>query len=50
VEAAPDSREHAQRSIMSLNAPVDDREVMKAQISKSQLGSWDPSEFAGEPA
>lgn len=40
VEAAPDSRERALRSIMSMNAPVDDWDVMKAQILKSQLGDW----------
>ncbi len=40
VEAAPDSRDRALRSIMSMNAPVDDWEVMKAQIMESQLGSW----------
>jgi len=38
VEAAPDSRERALRSIMSMNAPVDDWEVMKEQILRSQLG------------
>jgi len=40
VEAAPDSRERALRSIMSMNAPVDDWEVMKEQIQRSQLGDW----------
>lgn len=40
VEAAPDSRDRALRSIMSMNAPVDDWEVMKAQIMRSQLGDW----------
>ena len=40
VEAAPDSRERALRSIMSMNAPVDDWEVMKEQILRSQLGDW----------
>jgi hypothetical protein len=40
VEAAPDSRERALQSIMSMNAPVDDWEVMKAQIMESQLGNW----------
>jgi len=40
VEAAPDSRERALRSIMSMNAPVDDWEVMKEQIMKSKLGDW----------
>lgn len=40
VEAAPDSRDRALRSIMSMNAPVDDWGVMKAQIMRSQLGDW----------
>lgn len=40
VETAPDSRDRALRSIMSMNAPVDDWEVMKAQIMRSQLGDW----------
>lgn len=40
VEAAPDSRERALKSILSMNAPVDDWEVMKAQIMRSQLGDW----------
>lgn len=40
VEAAPDSRERALRSIMSMNAPVDDWEVMKEQIMRSKLGDW----------
>jgi hypothetical protein len=40
VVAAPDSRERALRSIMSMNAPVEDWDVMKAQILESQLGDW----------
>lgn len=40
VEAEPDSRERALKSILSMNAPVDDWEVMKAQIMRSQLGDW----------
>lgn len=40
VEASPDSRQRALQSIMSMNAPVDDWEVMKAQIMESQLGNW----------
>jgi hypothetical protein len=40
VVAAPDSRERALRSIMSMNAPVEDWDVMKAQILESQLGEW----------
>jgi Ribbon-helix-helix protein, copG family. len=40
VEAGSDSRERALQSILSMNAPVDDWEVMKAQIMRSQLGDW----------
>jgi hypothetical protein len=40
VESPPDSRERAFRSIISMNAPVDDWEVMKEQILRSQLGDW----------
>ena len=40
VEAAPDSRERALRSIMAMNAPVDDWEVMKEQIMRGKLGDW----------
>jgi hypothetical protein len=40
VEAAPDSRDRALQSIMSMNAPVEDWDVMKAQILQSQLGDW----------
>lgn len=34
------SRGAAARAITSMNAPVDDWEVMKAQIRESQLGDW----------
>jgi plasmid stability protein len=40
VESEPDSRRRAARELMSLNAPVDDWEVMKEQIARSQLGDW----------
>ncbi len=40
VESEPDSRMRAARELMSLNAPVDDWEVMKEQIARSQLGDW----------
>lgn len=40
VEQRPDSRAAAARAINSMNAPVDDWEVMKAQILRSQLGDW----------
>jgi len=40
VDRGPDSRRAAARAINSMNAPVDDWEVMKAQILRSQLGDW----------
>ena len=40
VEAEPDRRQRAYERLIALNAPVDDWEVMKAQILKSQLGDW----------
>ncbi len=40
VEAEPDRRQRALKRLLAMNAPVDDWEVMKAQIMKSQLGDW----------
>ena len=40
VESEPDARRRALDSLLSLNAPVDDWEVMKEQILQSQLGDW----------
>jgi len=40
VQSEPDQRQRAIERLFSLNAPVDDWEVMKAQILKSQLGDW----------
>jgi predicted transcriptional regulator len=40
VEAEPDRRQRALKRLLAMNAPVDDWEVMKAQIMKSQLGNW----------
>ena len=40
VEAEPDKRQRALKRMLAMNAPVDDWEVMKAQILKSQLGDW----------
>ena len=40
VEAEPDRRQRALERLFAMNAPVDDWEVMKAQILKSQLGDW----------
>ena len=38
VDPGVDSRRRAFEAIISLNAPVDDWEVMKEQIRQSQLG------------
>lgn len=35
-----DARRQAIDDILSMNAPVDDWDVMKAQILRSQLGDW----------
>lgn len=40
VEAEPNRRQQAAQALLSMNAPVDDWEVMKAQILASQLGEW----------
>ena len=40
VEAEPNRRQRALKRLLAMNAPVDDWEVMKAQILKSQLGNW----------
>ena len=40
VEAQPDRRHQALERLLAMNAPVDDWEVMKAQIMEGQLGSW----------
>ena len=40
VEAEPDRRQRALARLLAMDAPVDDWEVMKAQIMKSQLGEW----------
>jgi predicted transcriptional regulator len=40
VEAEPDRRQRALKRMLAMNAPVDDWEVMKAEILKSQLGTW----------
>ncbi len=40
VEAEPDKRQRALKRLLAMNAPVDDWEVMKAEILKSQLGDW----------
>jgi len=38
IFAEPDVRQRAVREMLVMNAPVDDWEVMKAQIERSQLG------------
>jgi len=40
VEAEPDRRQRALKRLLAMNAPVEDWDVMKAQILKSQLGNW----------
>jgi predicted transcriptional regulator len=40
VEAEPDRRQRALAAMFEMEAPVEDWEVMKAQILKSQLGDW----------
>jgi hypothetical protein len=40
VDPDGDARRRAVEAILAMNAPVDDWEVMKAQILKSQLGDW----------
>jgi predicted DNA-binding protein len=40
VEAEPDRRARAVAAMFAMEAPVDDWEVMKAQILQSQLGDW----------
>ena len=40
VDPGIDSRRRAADRILSMNLPVDDWEVMKGQIRRSQLGEW----------
>jgi hypothetical protein len=40
IDPGLDSRRRAVQEMLTLNAPVDDWEVMKAEIMKSQLGDW----------
>lgn len=42
IDPGLDARRAAALAITSMNAPVDDWDVMKAQIMKSQLGGWEP--------
>jgi hypothetical protein len=41
VDPGDDARHRAVQAILAMNLPVDDWEVMKAQIMKSQLGDWE---------
>ena len=41
VDPGDDARHRAVEAIVAMNLPVDDWEVMKAQILKSQLGDWE---------
>ena len=40
IDPGLDSRRRAADRILSMNLPVDDWEVMKEQIRRSQLGDW----------
>ena len=40
IDPGIDSRRRAVEEMLKMNAPVDDWEVMKAQILKSQFGDW----------
>ncbi len=40
IDPGTDSRRRAFERMLTMHAPVDDWEVMKAQIMKSQLGDW----------
>ena len=41
VDPGDDARLRAAQSIIGMNLPVDDWEVMKEQIMRSQLGDWE---------
>ena len=40
IFAEPNRRQRAAAAMLEMNAPVEDWDVMKAQILKSQLGDW----------
>jgi hypothetical protein len=40
IDPGAGARRRAIDSMLSMNAPVDDWEVMKAEIMRSQLGDW----------
>ena len=40
VDPGDDARHRAAQAITSMNLPVDDWDVMKAEILRSQIGDW----------
>ena len=40
VDPGDDARHQAVKAILAMDLPVDDWEVMKEQIKRSQLGNW----------
>lgn len=40
VDPGANARQQAVDSMLAMNAPVDDWEVMKAEIMRSKLGDW----------
>ena len=40
IDPGSDARRRAFEDMLTMNAPVDDWEVMKAEIMRSQLGDW----------
>ena len=40
VDPGDDARQRAVKAIFAMDLPVDDWEVMKEQIKRSQLGNW----------
>jgi hypothetical protein len=40
IDPGSDTRRRAFEDMLTMNAPVDDWDVMKAEILRSQLGDW----------
>ena len=40
IDPGSDARRRAFQDMLTMNAPVDDWDVMKAEILRSQLGDW----------
>lgn len=40
IDPGSDARRRAFEDMLTMNAPVDDWDVMKAEILRSQLGDW----------